>query len=88
MNLVDASNSGNLEEVKRLLRDDPKSHEYKDSAFVWACYRGHVEIVKLLLEHGADVNVIGRLLVGDGPGSIFLKKYLLLEKLNAIDKVN
>jgi ankyrin repeat protein len=54
--LIEASKSGNLEKVKRLLRDDPKSHDYKDSAFVWACFNGHVEVVRLLLEHGANIH--------------------------------
>jgi ankyrin repeat protein len=56
MNLQQASERGNLKEVKRLLSEGEDVHVDVDYAFRHASYGGHLEVVKLLLAHGADVH--------------------------------
>ncbi|HET6249513.1 MAG TPA: ankyrin repeat domain-containing protein [Tepidisphaeraceae bacterium] len=62
-----AARNGNLQEVSRLLKDKPKLVSDTDAdggqtALHEAAAAGHVEIVRLLLAHGADVACITPLL--------------------------
>jgi ankyrin repeat protein len=52
--LLEAFRNDNIEEVKRLIMK--ASTETKNTSFVWACFQGRLEIVKLLLEHGVDIH--------------------------------
>ena len=57
--LIGASAYGNSAEVRRILeskRVDVNSSSEGGPAIGVAAYYGHIEIVSLLIEHGADVN--------------------------------
>ncbi|KAG5766775.1 hypothetical protein H9Q72_005147 [Fusarium xylarioides] len=67
-----ASSFGLMDLVKSLLTSegvdvDARGGRYKSSALHVACYRGHVEIARQLLECGADIN----LLDSDGRTALF-----------------
>jgi len=63
--LLEASKNGNLKKVELLLKENNVDINEKDSigdsigntALMEACEYGHLEIVKLLIEKGADVNL-------------------------------
>ncbi|RKL31567.1 hypothetical protein BFJ72_g10971 [Fusarium proliferatum] len=72
-----ASSFGLTDLVKSLLTSegvdvDARGGRYKSSALHVACYRGHVEIARQLLECGADIN----LLDSDGRIALFWAKKL------------
>ena len=52
---------GQLELVKLILSCRPELLEFKDdydqTALLWACARGHVAIVQILMDLGAELNV-------------------------------
>lgn len=55
-----AARSGDAAIVQKLLKDGidvNAKFRYGATALSYACDRGHVEVVKLLLAHGADVNI-------------------------------
>jgi ankyrin repeat protein len=55
-----AARRSDTAKVKELLAKGVSANtkfRYGATALAFACDRGHVEIVKLLLEHGAEVNV-------------------------------
>lgn len=60
--LFNAVKTGQEKEVKRLLAAgaDPNTWDRRrtggDTPFLEACFRGHTNIVKAMLQHGADVN--------------------------------
>ena len=64
--LLGAASDGNVAACERLLSDgsvrvDAESNESQElgwSALLSAARRGHAELVKLLLDHGADVNAL------------------------------
>jgi ankyrin repeat protein len=55
--LIEAVREINLPEVRRLLRDgaDVNASCYGWTPLTWASMKGHVQVVKELLEHGADM---------------------------------
>ncbi len=57
----DAANAGNLAEMRRLIDADPKVVNAQlptgATALLWACIRGQVEVARLLVERGADVDI-------------------------------
>jgi ankyrin repeat protein len=57
MSLFDACRNGDIEMVKLLIKDenDFKSRKY-DNALIWAASNGHFEVVKYLVEKGADIH--------------------------------
>ena len=56
--LKDAASAGNLKMVKYLIENGADIHFHNDEAFRMACYDGHLEVVKYLVNKGgADVNV-------------------------------
>ena len=56
-----AAGRGRLEIVKVLYNKDPSILEQKDSegrnALIWASMKGHLDVVKFLVQNGADENV-------------------------------
>ncbi|EAX88109.1 hypothetical protein TVAG_422640 [Trichomonas vaginalis G3] len=61
MNVIDAVKSGNLEAVRILCGNDPSNLEVSDAEYEstplhWAAGWGMYDIVKLLLDFGADIN--------------------------------
>ena len=57
--LLVASIEGNLEKVKRLVfewnADVNVQNRYGDTPLHWAVCKGHLDVIKFLLENGADV---------------------------------
>ena len=60
LSIHDAARQGNLEEVMRLIQEDPEIvndiDEIDYTALHWASYYGHVEVVSYLLDQGANVD--------------------------------
>jgi outer membrane protein assembly factor BamB len=57
--LWNAARSGDLETIKKLVAagvDVNAKTKYNATALAYACDKGHVDIVRYLLEHGAEVN--------------------------------
>jgi hypothetical protein len=86
--LVHAANEGNLRDVTKLLGEgaqvDGRSTRYWDgTALAAAAYKGHLPVVRLLLDKGADINTQDRL--GDTPlmNAVYEKHVdVILELLN------
>lgn len=53
---------------------------YNLSALLWAAGRGHIEVVRLLVERGAKVNVADKVRINKH--KIFCKDYFLLNPIN------
>ena len=68
--IVEAAKNGDLQIVKTILAQEPSKLNATDqdnyTSLHWACMRAHWDIVKYLIEKGADLNVIG----GDGGSPI------------------
>ena len=86
--LLAATRKGDLAEVKRLLdggADVNTRTRYNSTPLFFACDRGHTEIVRLLIERGADVNVKDNFYNANALGWAMSKKHddivaLLIEK--------
>jgi ankyrin repeat domain-containing protein 17 len=56
--LMEAASNGHVDVAKLLISKgasiNTHSHEFKESALTLACYKGQLEMVKFLLEAGAD----------------------------------
>ena len=48
MNLQEAAETGNLEQVKKLVEDGANIHANNDEALRWASSKGRIEVVKYL----------------------------------------
>jgi ankyrin repeat protein len=57
--LVSAARSGNMKMVDAVLKTTPQAAEHWQPIMT-AAFEGHVEIVKTLLEHGANANVVSK----------------------------
>ena len=59
--LLHAARHGNLEEVRQLIQENDVDINCKDSygnnPLKLACFKGHFEVVKTLIDHGVDVNM-------------------------------
>jgi ankyrin repeat protein len=64
LTIFEAAASGRTERARDLLRDDPSlANAFGEDGFHplgLACFFGHVETARILLEHGADVNALSR----------------------------
>ena len=64
LNVFEAAALGKAERLREILAESPESaNAYGDDGFQplpLACFYGHVEAARVLLEHGADPNTIGR----------------------------
>lgn len=62
ISLIEAIRNGDQDSAKRILQQrtytsiDKQSPRKDGTALFWACCRGYIEIVHLLILHGADVN--------------------------------
>ena len=93
-NLINDCKQGNIKQVGKLLQQNRYLVHDFDNCFMtglhWACRRNHHEIVKLLLEKGADPNqedLIGRTalyyaLHNQKEENLIILKYLLYHKAN------
>ena len=64
--IVEAAKNGDFQTVKSILTKDPSKLNATDqnnyTSLHWACMRAHWDVVKYLIEKGADLNFVG----GDG----------------------
>lgn len=64
LTIFEAAAAGRTERVRELLRKDPSlANAFGDDGFHplgLACFFGHVDAARVLLEHGADVNALSR----------------------------
>jgi ankyrin repeat protein len=64
LTIFEAAAAGRTERVRALLREDPSlANAFGDDGFHplgLACFFGHVETARMLLENGADVNALSR----------------------------
>jgi ankyrin repeat protein len=64
LNVFEAAAFGRLDRLRKLLDDDPAAaNAFGDDGFQplgLACFFGHVEAARLLLERGADPNLLAR----------------------------
>ena len=64
LTVFEAAALGKAERLREILAESPESaNAYGDDGFQplpLACFYGHVEAARVLLEHGADPNTIGR----------------------------
>jgi ankyrin repeat protein len=68
--LHDAAQSGNIEEVKRLLNEGYQPNEFDDlgkTPLHYAAEGRHLETMKLLIDSGASVNAHDERVIGDTP---------------------
>jgi ankyrin repeat protein len=54
--LIDASSNGNLDQVKQLLSSGADPIAYSNLAVRMASFKGHMTIVLILVDHGADID--------------------------------
>jgi ankyrin repeat protein len=83
--LINAIYSGNISEIKRLLSEGVDINVYNERALRIACALGEFDIIKLLVEHGAEITeqVIERSIRhGKIEVTNYLNNQLLLEKIN------
>ena len=58
--LLDAVKRKNITEVKEVLSIGADVNSASDNGWtvlIWACHYGHTDIARLLIEHGADINI-------------------------------
>ena len=64
LDVFEAAALGNADRLREILANDPKSaNAYGNDGFqplALACFYGHVDAARVLLEHGADPNSLGR----------------------------
>jgi uncharacterized protein len=64
LNVFEAAALGRTDRLRELLAEDPaRANTYGDDGFqplALACFYGHVEAAKVLLDAGADPNTLGR----------------------------
>jgi len=64
LNVFEAAALGNTERLRQLLAENPESaNAYGDDGFQplpLACFYGHVDAARVLLDHGADPNTLAR----------------------------
>jgi ankyrin repeat protein len=90
MTLQIAIELGNISEIKRLLSEGTDINADNHKAIRYACYINDLEVIKLLLENGANIDkarkwskIWGRTELVD-----YLTKQMLIEKLNDITDSN
>ena len=69
MKILDASSDGDVDELRRLIHGSSvAARSIFDDAILAACENGHTEVVRLLLEYGADPGYMAhfRTLLGEG----------------------
>ncbi len=78
--LIQASNDGDLSQVKSLIIEGADVHAWDDYVFIYAALNGHIEIVKYLVEdHDANVHLYGDLVlrIAASNGQLEVVKYLV-----------
>jgi len=59
-NLIETASEGNLELVKQMVLENPdlinQPDENNNTALQFACYEGHLELVRFLVENGAQID--------------------------------
>jgi len=81
MDLIKACKVGNLEEVKKLEGEGADIHIGREEILRWAVLEGNLELVKFLVENGADVREVNieELVSGRKYKDVL---YLLLDRLS------
>src|SRR6185369_9062568 len=63
LELVEAVKSGNIEAVKELIESDAEVNQQDKQGWTplnWAAGKGNLDLIELLLQHGADPLAVGR----------------------------
>jgi uncharacterized protein len=64
LNVFEAAALGKADRLREILADEPENaNAFGDDGFqplTLACFYGHVDAARVLLEHGADPNTLGR----------------------------
>jgi ankyrin repeat protein len=61
--LIDASDIGSLELIKYALNKGDNIHAYDVGPLRWAIRGKHLEIIKYLIRHGADINSVDNIVL-------------------------
>jgi ankyrin repeat protein len=92
MTLLDAVKAKNIEEVKRIIATGVDVNENHNSSFRWAYLMNYLEIMKLLVDNGANIYLdqewLKRMTPARSPNHRvirYLNKVMLLRKLNELN---
>lgn len=75
--LTKAVKKGDLKLVNELINNNVDIHAYDDAALMWSARRGFLDIVKVLVEHGANINNSNSLKWSVKNNHIEVVKYLI-----------
>lgn len=71
MSIIDAAKSGDVDAVRRILASDPAAASHRDPSgetpLIAALYRGHREVVELLIDAGAPLDIFSAAATGRVP---------------------
>ena len=84
MDLIEAAQNGNLQQVQELIKNGADVHAQNDRAFMGACWNGHLPVVEYLLAHEANIHAQNEraLIYASENGHLPVVEYLLAHGAN------